>query len=398
MFNRSFLRRRKVSKLPQAFLQYSSIAAGDKFGSSVALSSDGSTAIVGSPNDTVSANANQGSATVFTRSGTTWTQQQNITESSGVAQDFFGYSIALSSNGDTAIIGAYGNSTNRGRATVFTRSGGVWTQQQTITNSSGVSNDKFGLSISLSSDGNTALVGGYNSTSGLSKATVFTRSGSVWTEQQEITSSARGSSVALSGDGNTAIVGMPYDEPNGRKFQGSATIFTRSGAVWTLQQTITKSDGAAGDYFGTSVALSNDGNTAISGTPLDEVYVGLGKTGSATVFTRSGGVWTQQQTIADSSNSVMQEFGNSVSLSSDGNTALVGAPYDLLGKGNATAFTRVNGEWKPDLAVNRSNAATTDTLGWSVALSSDGSTAIAGAIGIVTPGAGAGGAVVFYNH
>jgi len=179
----------------QQTITQTSGAAGDVFGSSVALSSDGNTAIVGAYGDNVGSNADQGSATVFTRSGGVWTQQQTITQTDGAGSDYFGISVALSSDGNTAIVGAYGDDVgsivNQGSATVFTRSGGVWTQQQTITQTGGAANDLFGVSVALSSDGNTAIVGAYLDDNGVvsdqGSATIYTRSGTTWTQQQTIT-------------------------------------------------------------------------------------------------------------------------------------------------------------------------------------------------------------------
>ena len=134
-------------------------AAGDYFGVSVALSGD--TALVGAYWDDVGANTNQGSAYVFTRSGTTWSPQQQLTASDGAAGDYFGVSVALS--GDTALVGAYhddvGANTWQGSAYVFTRSGTTWSPQQQLTASDGAAGDCFGWSVALSGD--TALVGAY---------------------------------------------------------------------------------------------------------------------------------------------------------------------------------------------------------------------------------------------
>ena len=107
-------------------------------------------------------------------------QQQTITQTDGAANDFFGRSVALSSDGNTAIVGAYRDNSGQGSATVFTRTSGVWTQQQTITQSDGAASDYFGSSVALSSDGNTAIVGadGDNNVavSDQGSATIFTRS------------------------------------------------------------------------------------------------------------------------------------------------------------------------------------------------------------------------------
>ncbi|MSO46784.1 MAG: hypothetical protein EXQ67_01685, partial [Thermoleophilia bacterium] len=167
-------------------------AASDDFGVSVALSSDGNTAIVGAYLDDVSGVADQGSATIFTRSGSTWTQQQNITQTDGATSDSFGVSVALSADGNTTIVGARADdvsgAADQGSATIFTRSGSTWTQQQNITQTGGAAGDSFGVSVALSADGTTTIVGAWaDDVSGVAdqgSATIFTRSGSTWTQQQ----------------------------------------------------------------------------------------------------------------------------------------------------------------------------------------------------------------------
>ena len=112
----------------------------------------------------------QGAVYVFTRSGSTWSQQQELTASDGAANDHFGYSVALSADGNTALIGAYdktiGNNYEQGVAYVFTRSGSTWSQQQELTASDGAAKMHFGYSVALSADGNTALIGAYEKTIG----------------------------------------------------------------------------------------------------------------------------------------------------------------------------------------------------------------------------------------
>ena len=307
-------------------------AAEDYFGVSVALSGD--TALVGAYGDDVGANSNQGSAYVFTRSGTTWTQQGQLTASDGAADDLFGYSVALS--GDTALVGAWrddvGANYDQGSAYVFTRSGTTWTPQGKLTASDGEAGDIFGNSVALSGD--TALVGaeydhvGANSDQG--SVYVFTRSGTTWTQQGKLTASDGaagdyfGISVALSGD--TALVGAYLDNVGANMWQGSAYVFTRSGTTWTQQGKLTASDGAAEDRFGISVALSGD--TALVGAYLDDVGANIYQ-GSAYVFTRSGATWTQQGKLTASDGAADELFGVSVALSGD--TALVGADSDTVG-------------------------------------------------------------------
>ena len=386
-----FNRKQKFRQTPQTLLTQSTGASDDQFGTSVALSRDGNTAIIGAPYDNIGANDNQGSATIFTRSGTTWTQEQTITQSGGAANDNFGWSVALSSDGNTAIVGAYyddvGSNLDQGSATIFTRSGTTWTQEQTITQTGGAAFDFFGYSVALSSDGNTALVGAALDTVGANNdqgsATIFTRSAGSWTQQQTITQSTGaandyfGTSVALSSDGNTAIVGAPYDNSN----QGSATVFTRTSGTWTQQQTITQTGGAALDYFGWSVALSSDGNTALIGALGTTVAVS--NQGSATIFTRASTTWTQQQVITQNDAGYNDQFGISVALSTAGNTAIVGAHADDVdantNQGSVTIFTQSGVVWTQQKTLTQTGGAADDRFGYAVSISGDGRTALVGA-------------------
>jgi len=409
-----FNRRKKFREGP--LLTASTGAQDDWFGLSVALSADGNTAIAGAGLDDVGANVDQGSATIFVRSGTSWTQQQTVTQTGGAAGDYFGFGVALSSDGNTAIIGALsddvGANANQGSATIFTRSGGVWTQQQTITKTGGAAGDLFGRSVALSADGNTAIVGAANSDVGANvdqgTATIFTRSGSVWTQQQTITQSTGagtdsfGYAVALSSSGDTAIVGAYFDDVGANADQGSATIFTRSGSVWTEQQTITQTGGAAGDAFGFSVALSADGNTAIIGASRDDVGANTNQ-GSATIFTRSGSTWTQQQTITKTSGALNDTFGAAVAMSADGNTAIIGTNYADVGanadQGTATIFTRSGSIWTEQQTITQTGGAAGDAFGVSVALSSSGNIAIVGAnYDDVGANTNQGSATIFYRR
>jgi hypothetical protein len=287
----------------------------------------------------------QGAAYVFTRSGSAWYQQFELIAYDGQTNDFFGWSVSLSADGNTALIGAYNKTISgkalQGAAYVFTRSGSVWYEQFELIAYDGLGSDYFGYSVSLSADGNTALIGAIGKYINLNiyqgAAYVFTRSGSVWYQQKELTANDGaasdwfGQSVALSADGNTALIGAFEKTVNGKAFQGAAYAFTRSGSVWSQQQGLTASDGVAKDYFGQSVSLSSDGNTALIGA--DNAYnknmYGYGP-GAAYVFTRSGSVWSQRFELIASDGVALDHFGQSVSLSADGNTALIGAENKMI--------------------------------------------------------------------
>ena len=355
-------------------------------GFSVSVSADGNTAIVGGPYDNYpNNNYPVGAAWVWTRNGGVWTQQGTKLIGSGTVGNnaVQGYSVSLSADGNTAIVGGpddgVDNASEWGAAWVWTRSGGTWSQQGTkLVGSGAVPNAYQGQSVSLSADGNTAILGGWNDNRGTGAAWVWTRSGGVWTQQgTKLVGGclSQGYSVSLSADGNTAIVGGPYDN----SYAGAACVWTRSGGVWTQQGTKLIGSGTVGNAVqGYSVSLSADGNTAIVGGPSDNSGIG-----AAWVWTRSGGTWSQQGTKLVGSGAVgAANQGNSVSLSADGNTAIVGGVGDNSYAGAAWVWTRSGGVWAQKGAkLVGSGAVNTPhggQQGVSVSLSADGNTAIIG--------------------
>ena len=154
----------------------------DQFAVSVAISGDGNTAIVGAYFD----DDYRGSAYIYTRSGSTWTQQTKLIASDGVGSDRFGTSVSISSDGNTAIVGAYSDDSSRGSAYIYTRTNGRWSEQAKLLASDGATSDYFGISVSISSDGNTAIVGAHHGNNGKDTKTgsayIYTRSGSTWTQ------------------------------------------------------------------------------------------------------------------------------------------------------------------------------------------------------------------------
>ena len=147
-------------------------AASDYFGISVSISSDGNTAIVGAYGDDDKGSIS-GSAYIYTRSSGVWSQQTKLLASDGSSGDYFGISVSISSDGNTAIVGARGDDSNSGSAYIYTRSGSTWSQQAKLTASDGAASDYFGISVSISSDGNTAIVGAYQDDSNRGSAYIF---------------------------------------------------------------------------------------------------------------------------------------------------------------------------------------------------------------------------------
>jgi len=159
---------------------------------------------------------------VFTRSGSTWTQQAELNASNGAIYDRFGFSVSV--YGDTAVIGTLWNNDHKGSAYVFTRSGSTWTQQAELNASDGASNDFFGISVSVYGD--IAVIGANDDDVGNGSAYVFTRSGSTWTQQAKLNASDGAASddfgVSVSVYGNTAVIGALGDDRN----KGSAYVFS----------------------------------------------------------------------------------------------------------------------------------------------------------------------------
>jgi len=347
-------------------------------GYSVAISADGNTAIVGGNQD----NNFQGAVWIYTRTGSTWTQQGNKLVGTGaVGNAFQGWSVALSADGNTALVGGYVDNSSIGAAWVFTRTGTTWTQQgNKLVGTGNVGNASQGYSVALSADGNTALMGGLNDNGNQGAAWVFTRSGTTWTQQGNklvgtgnTGNAFQGISVALSADGNTAMVGG-YNDNGG---QGAVWVFTRTGTTWAQQGNklvATGNTGAAG--IGRSVALSADGNTAIVGADTDNSSIG-----AAWVFSRAGTTWTQQgnKLVGTGGVGSVNSQGRTVSISADGNTAIVGGSTDNNNQGATWVFRRTNTSW----AQQGNKLVGTGNIGFAyqgaaVALSADGNTAVVG--------------------
>jgi FG-GAP repeat len=355
------------------------VGAG-RFGRSVALSADGDTALIGAPRDS----GEVGAAWVFTRTGSTWTQQAKltVTGSEELGEGHFGRSVALSADGDTAVIGAPNDDGGYGAVWVFTRSGSTWTQQPKLTGSEETGKGWFGRSVALSGDGGTVLVGGFVDHSDVGAAWVFTRAGTTWTQQGEKLTGGEesgmgefGWSVALSAEGDTALIGG-HEDGGG---VGAAWVFARSGSTWAQQgEKLTGGEASGTGQFGQDVALSADGETALIGGQGDG-----GGVGAAWVFARSGLSWAQQGgKLTGAGEAGAGYFGDGVALSADGDTALIGGHEDGGGVGAAWVFARLGSTWAQQGAkLTGGEASAKAEFGWSVALSADGDTALIGGVG-----------------
>jgi hypothetical protein len=362
--------------------------SGSQFGDAVAISNDGNTALIGAQID----NGGKGAAWVFTRSNGTWTQLglkliAPVSEEPGDSD--FGASVALSADGSTALIGGDLDSSQTGAAWVFVRSGSTYIDQKKLTpNGATGSSVLFGHSVALSANGNTALIGGPDD-QGLGGAGnsggavwVFTRSGTSWGTGTKISpttgpannnSSHFGTAVALSPDGTIALTGGPGDGPG----TGAVWEYTGSGSTWTPVQRLVPNDEASPSGFGSSIAISGDSNTAVIGDVNDNNSTG----GAAWVFTRSGTTWSQQgqKLVPSNASGPNAQIGSAVAISGDGNTILIGASNDSNMIGAAWLYTRSAGVWTQQQRLSGSGETGFGMFASGVALSSDGQTAMIGA-------------------
>jgi hypothetical protein len=369
-------------------------------GYSVALSANGDTAIVGSP--AYKENASEvfaGAAWIYTRAGTTWTLRQKLVGSEGSGDAHQGYSVALSANGETAIVGApedEGEHENYyGAAWVFRLSGGKWEQigkKLVASGPSASSKAAQGSSVALSADGDTALVGADTNGTEVGAAFVFVYEGGQFKQQGEALvgkpesrGGLQGWSVALSGDGDTALIAGPKTEgEHGENEAGAVWVATRSGSTWSKPARLPAGSRVGADAgFGESVALAGDGSTALVG--------GIGydhDIGGAWAYTRTGEKWEQQGSPLqgnDAGTAEADSEGHGVALSEDGDTALIGGPDDDVDRGAAWAFQRTgsgtSASWSEQQKLEGTGGAGFEEQGFGVALSGDAGTALVGGIG-----------------
>ena len=296
----------------QAVLTASDGSTSDDFGCSVSVSGDGNTMLIGACGKTLGANEYQGAAYVFVHSGTAWSQQARLTASDGAYNDAFGYSVSLSSDGNTALVGApgktIGTNLEQGGAYVFTRSGTVWTQQTGLTASNGATGDSFGDSVSLSSDGNTFLIGAYQKTIG----TNFEQ-GAAYVFAQPVAA-------------HLAVV-APASAPAGTAFNFTVTAMDASNKVMT-------------GYTGIVHFTSTDATAVL---PANTTLTNGTGTFSATLKT-AGTAFNFTVTAMDASNKVVTGYTGIVHFTSTDATAVLPANTTLTnGTGTFSATLKTAG-------------------------------------------------------
>lgn len=334
------------------------------FGSSISMTPDGNNIVVGSH---YGGDYGSGSAYVFTKSGTSWSQSVKLTASDGAVSDQFGYSVAITDNGGYIIVGsAYEENTSIGSAYIFVKEENTWTQQARLIASDGLDYDNFGMSVDISSDGSYAVIGARNESKGCGAAYILNRIDDTWTQeiklvdedtipvfnlhdgqavlsgdgnyglypsnknscyvyakvdnewikQAELSSTGYYDHRLISHDGSYAVIADISAVIDGVEYQGAVYVYSRSGSTWTQQAKIIASDGAYGDEFGKGLVVSADFSEIIIGSP-DAKIGSKYYQGAVYVYSRSGSTWTQKAKLVASDGAQNDGFGYSIDILND---------------------------------------------------------------------------------
>lgn len=386
----------------QAYLKASNTDASDDFGSALAISEDGNTLAVGADSEASAAtgiNGNQtdnsagsaGAVYVFTRTGSTWTQQAYVKASNTEAMvtDTFGFSVALSADGNFLAVGAPGEDSNStgvngnqadnsapesGAVYVFSRVGTNWTQQAYLKPSTSIPYNRLSA-VSLSRNGDTLAVGAYQlwlgQMVGPGAAYVFVRAGTTWTQQAALSAAsgdlydAFGVQVSIDGTGNLLAVSASAEGSNARGINGNQAdnsaalsgavyVFARTGTSWAQQAYLKASNSDPGDSFGVHVSLCENGShLAVGAYQEDSNATGLNgnqtdnsasRSGAVYLFNRVGATWVQTRYIKASNAEADDQFGVRVALDGTGSILAVSAPRE------ASNAVGINGDQTNNLA------------------------------------------------
>ncbi len=392
------------------FIKASVPDAFDYFGHRVALSDDGSTLAVGARWEDSAATTiggdeidntrgDAGAAFILVRTGAGWTQQAYL-KADVPSRAEFGFEVALSADGDTLLTTA--PFASGGDAFVFTRAGTAWSLEAKLTPPTPRGN--FGYSAAISDDGNTIAIGDLERDSRTGAAYVYTRSGATWSDPVELTAPDRepddifGDALALSGDGTTLVVGAPWEDSattagsdNSLSGAGAAYLFRRSGQAWGFEALLKAGSPTSDAGFGSCIAISQDGRRVAIAAGGANAF-----TGAAHVFDRDATVWRESAVLSPAAAEPGDEAAWKIALSHDGRVLVFGARSeesaatgvdgdptdDSLSRAGAAWVFVADPTWREHAFLKADHVSANDSFGADVAVA--GSTIIVGAPGEAT--------------
>lgn len=272
------------------------LAVGDAFGCSLSMSNDGSHLAVGTFGSDIGGRVNNGCVHIYKRSGITWSLEVQLAAADSVANDRFGASVALSSDATRIAVGApgvtFGGVTASGAVYVFTRAGSTWTQEVKLVSAARQASDELGTSVSISADSSRVAAGAVGVQPAVSAnspfAIVFARTNSTWSQEVKLQASDRvtgdnlGSSISMNADGTRVIIAARTADVQGVVDAGSAYVFSRNLTSWTEDSKLSAADKSSSAFFGHSVCLSADASIAVIGALQDDP---AGVTNAGSVYT-----------------------------------------------------------------------------------------------------------------
>ena len=390
------------------------------FGTSVAITPDGTKIIVGAAFEDNGA-SNYGAVYIYEYRDGNWDDGVRIgapKPASGTGDQGFGFSVAINSAGTKIAVGAHYDDTDAsdvGAVYIYNYSDGAWIQEQKLHASDKEANDRFGSSLSMNNDGTKFITGAYYEDTGASNAGsayVFAYNGSSWSQEAKIQASDAstggdshfGWRVAMNNNGTKVVVGAPYHDLNASNQAttnaGAAYVFAYDGSSWSQEAKIQASDIATLDLFGACVDINSDGTKIVVGS--EEQDTGGSAAGAAYVYTYSSGSWGTEQKIQASDKTGSVEFGTSAAFNTDGTKLIVGALYEDSGtttdntnSGAAYVFEYSGSSWNETRKIKAYDHQTGDRFGNSVAMSGDGGRVIIGALYESAQGLNAGAAYIY---
>lgn len=348
------------------------------FGEKIELSVDGKTALIAS-NDQVY---------VFEHTASKWALTGRLSDPQSNEDNRFGDGIALSGNGNVALVGAPYKNTNIGMAYVFTRTASGWTLTGEILNPEPDEGDSFGDGVALNANGRIAIIGASGDVSsalgGIGEAYVFTLIADDWTHigtlpnPEPFDLGALGRTVTLSTNGRVALLGAASSNASIGSYVGEAYVFEQTSSGWIEASRLVNPEPDRYDYFGDAIALSGNGRTALIGAPYDEAANSL-NAGEAYIFTSSNDGWEHTTTLSNPNPTRYDLFGKPVALDDNGDTALISSSNTTAeGRGEISIFSRTNSEWRYTGKLSNPEPDEDEVFGNSVALSGNGRTALVG--------------------
>ncbi|MGF1468638.1 MAG: hypothetical protein ACFCGT_21140 [Sandaracinaceae bacterium] len=396
----------------EALLEASGGANRGRLGAAVAIEENGTRALVGAPNDRSSGSRVEGSALVFAEVGGVWTEEAVLRASGPTSGGSFGWAVSLDRDGARALVGTPLDrpdaGTRTGTARVFLRTGATWAQEAILEPAGAEDFDGVGFAVAISQNGEWAVVGApfHDPPRGMDAgaAFVFQRAGTTWTEQARLIGSTHsagdyaGEDVAIDAEGTRIVVGAANDGTAAGVDAGSATVFVRTGAAWAEEAVLEPTAGADGDQFGFRLAIDDGGERIVVGAPSAEVAAPGGPAGAVRIYARTGTIWQEEALFEGGSRDDF--FGASIGIDAGASRAVVGAPEaDSAASpqaGIARLFVRDGTAWREEAPLFARDGEVRDWFGMAADLSGDGTTALVGVLRDPTgAGADAGTARVF---